>query len=44
MDKTLRSQKYHDILENFYGKNDIPGDRFVQLKRFQQYYANTWDN
>jgi polar amino acid transport system substrate-binding protein len=44
LDKTLHSQKYHDILENFYGKNNIPGDRFEQLKRFEQYYANTWDN
>ena len=44
LDKTLRSQKYHDILENFYGKNNIPGDRFEQLKRFEQVYANTWDN
>jgi len=44
LDKTLRSQKYHDILENFYGKNNIPGDRFEQLKKFEQVYANTWDN
>jgi len=44
LDKTLRSQKYHDILENFYGKNNIPSDRFEQMKRFKQYYANTWDN
>ncbi|MDD5268060.1 MAG: ABC transporter substrate-binding protein [Methylococcales bacterium] len=44
LDKTLRSRKYHDILENFYGKNNIPGERFDELKRFQQYYASTWDN
>ncbi len=44
LDKTLRSPKYHDILENFYGKNNIPGDRSEQLKKFEQVYANTWDN
>lgn len=44
LDKTLHSQKYHDILENFYGKNSIPSDISVQLKRFGQYYESTWDN
>lgn len=42
LDKTLKSQKYHDILENFYGKNNIPDDRFELLNRFVQYYASTW--
>ncbi|MCK9394919.1 MAG: transporter substrate-binding domain-containing protein [Methylobacter sp.] len=44
LDKTLRSRKYHDILENFYGKNNIPGDTFEQLKKFEQVYASDWDN
>lgn len=44
LDKTLRSQKYHEILESYYGKNHIPGDRFEQLKKFEQYYAIDWDN
>jgi polar amino acid transport system substrate-binding protein len=44
LDKTLRSQKYHEILEKHYGKNNIPGDRFEQLKKFEQVYTNTWDN
>ena len=44
LDKTLRSQAYHEILESYYGKNHIPGDRFEQLKKFAQYYAVDWDN
>jgi len=44
LDKTLRSQEYHDILEKFYGKNNIPGDTFEQLKIFEQVYASDWDN
>jgi len=44
LDKTLRSQEYHEILEKFYGKNNIPADRFEQLKRFEQVYASDWDN
>lgn len=44
LDKTLRSQEYHDILEKYYGKNNIPGDMFEQLKRFKQVYASDWDN
>lgn len=42
--KTLRSQEYHDILENFYGKDNVPGDVFEQLKKFELYYTNDWDN
>lgn len=44
LDKTLKSPEYHDILVNFYGKNNIPGDRDEQLNKFIQYYANDWDN
>jgi polar amino acid transport system substrate-binding protein len=44
LDKTLHSQRYHEILENYYGKNHIPGDLFEQLKKFEQVYASDWDN
>ncbi len=44
LDRTLHSQKYHEILENFYGKNHIPGDRFEQLEKFARYYAIDWGN
>ena len=44
LDGTLRSQKYLNILEKFYGKNQIPADRFQQLKSFEKYYSGTWDN
>ena len=44
LDTTLRSPEYHDILEKFYGKNNIPGDRFEQLKKFEQIYASDWNN
>lgn len=40
LDKTLLSRKYQEILENYYGKNHIPADRFEQVKRFEQIYAN----
>lgn len=42
LDKTLKSQKYRDIVENFYGKNNVPAGRAEQLNKFIQYYANTW--
>jgi len=42
LDGTLRSQEYFDILEEFYGKNKIPADRFQQLKSFEKYYSDTW--
>lgn len=44
LDKTLRSRKYQDILEKFYGRNNVPADRLEQLKKFEQYYASDWDN
>lgn len=44
LDKTLSSQEYHAILENFYGKNNIPGNTFEQLRIFEQVYASDWDN
>ena len=44
LDKTLKSPEYHDILEKFYGKNNIPGDMFEQLQRFGQVYAIDWDH
>jgi polar amino acid transport system substrate-binding protein len=43
LDKSLHSKKYHAIVENFYGKNNIPVDREEQLNKFIRYYANTWD-
>ncbi|MDO8207093.1 MAG: transporter substrate-binding domain-containing protein [Gallionella sp.] len=43
LDKTLHSAKYQAILENFYGKNNVPADRQEQLNKFIQYYQNTWD-
>lgn len=44
LDKTLRSRKYHDILERFYGRNNIPSGWFEHLRNFAQYYASDWDN
>lgn len=44
LDGTLRSREYHGILENFYGRNNIPADRFEQLRKFAQYYEIDWDN
>lgn len=38
--KTLHSQKYHEILERYYGNNNIPADLFEQLKIFEQVYAS----
>jgi polar amino acid transport system substrate-binding protein len=43
LDQTLDSPQYHDILENFYGKGNIPKDRMEQLKKFEQYYATELD-
>jgi polar amino acid transport system substrate-binding protein len=43
LDKTLHSQKYRDILENFYGKNAIQTGRDEQLDKFIQYYSSTWN-
>jgi polar amino acid transport system substrate-binding protein len=40
---TLHSQRYQEILENFYGKNNIPSDRDKQLNQFLQLYASTWE-
>lgn len=40
--KTLRSQDYHDLLENYFGKKNIPDDQFEQLDRFIATYAATW--
>jgi polar amino acid transport system substrate-binding protein len=44
LDRTLKSIEYRNILENYYGKNNIPADRAGQLNKFIQYYANTWGN
>jgi polar amino acid transport system substrate-binding protein len=44
MDETLRSRKYHDVLETYYGKDAVPGDQFEQLNTFVRYYQGTWDN
>lgn len=43
LDSTLHSQEYRDILEKFYGKNNISDDLFDQLQKFEQYYANDWE-
>lgn len=40
LDKTLRSREYRGILEKYFGKNNIPGDTFEQLKIFEQVYAS----
>lgn len=39
LNSTLHSKKYHDILEDFYGKDNTPADRFEHLEKFEQYYA-----
>lgn len=44
LDSTLRSREYHDILERFYGRNNIPSGWFEHLRNFAQYYASDWDN
>lgn len=44
LDQTLNSPQYHAILENFYGKGNIPPDRVEQLKKFEQFYASDWDS
>jgi len=44
LDKTLHSRNYQDILENFYGKNAVPGDQFEQLNKFVQQYRRSWGN
>lgn len=41
---TINSQKYHEILENHYGQNNIPADREDRLNRFIQQYSVTWGN
>lgn len=43
LQQTLQSRSYHDILERFYGKNNIPADWFEQLKKFENYYASSWE-
>lgn len=37
--KTLRSPKYREILENYYGKNNVPRDWFERLEKFENIYA-----
>ncbi|GAB5604850.1 hypothetical protein TK5_09290 [Sideroxyarcus sp. TK5] len=44
LDKTLRSREYLDVLEGFYGQNNIPADRLEHLKRFERQYSSSWDN
>jgi len=41
-DRTLRSQEYQNILDNYYGKGHIPPHRFLHLKYFEKYYSGTW--
>lgn len=43
LENTLHSPKYHDILEQYYGKNRIPVGMFEQLKKFERVYASDWD-
>lgn len=44
LDKTLHSREYHDRVEAFYGKGNIPADREQQLNKFITNYAPSWDN
>lgn len=44
LERVLHSPEYRQIIENFYGKNNIPVDFFEQLNKFLNYYASTWDN
>jgi polar amino acid transport system substrate-binding protein len=43
LDKTLHSRQYQDILEAFYGRENIPDGRDELLDKFVHDYANTWD-
>lgn len=44
LEKTLHSQRYREILENYYGKDGIPGNLFDLLDKFVKTYASTWGN
>jgi polar amino acid transport system substrate-binding protein len=37
--KTLYSVKYREILETYYGKNNVPIDWFTRLDKFERIYA-----
>lgn len=37
--QTLNSRKYREILESYYGKNQLPTDWFEQLNKFESIYA-----
>jgi polar amino acid transport system substrate-binding protein len=39
LDKTISSQEYNDILDNFYGKDKLPSGRMERLREFEQYYS-----
>lgn len=41
LNQVLQSEKYHAILEKYYGKDRIPRDREEKLNQFVQYYADT---
>lgn len=43
LDRTLASAAYHQILEDFYGKGQVPADRIEYLKKFRQIYASDED-
>jgi polar amino acid transport system substrate-binding protein len=44
LEKTLHSKKYQSIVEAYYGKNNIPANRDVELQKFIKFYSNTWTN
>ncbi len=39
LQKTLRSREYWEILESYYGKNNVPDDWFERLDKFESIYA-----
>lgn len=39
LNSTLHSRKYHEILERFFGENNIPDDWFEQMAKFEQLYS-----
>lgn len=43
-ERTLSSKRYLDILENYYGKGNIPTDHRQQLSKFKQYYSVDLNN
>lgn len=42
LEKTLNSAAYRKIVEDFYGKDNVPADRQTHLMQFVQQYQATW--